>query len=137
MANSLEPSQLLHRAASDQLAWILGNNAVKHSFVTVFGTNPVLHPWHWTYKDYGIVMPGWAVGGPNLLQHGVTHGHYKSFPVNKGQSASIMTAGNDSIQLMRCSSLPIGSQSPWRKIAAQSCKTTFTSELFICIPPPL
>jgi hypothetical protein len=67
----------------------------------------------------------------NLLQHGVTHGLYKSFPMNKGQFASIMTAGNDAIRQMRCSSLPIGSPSPWRKIAAQSCKTTLTSELFI------
>ncbi len=65
MANSLDPSPRLQEAASDQLAWLLGNNAANHSFVAAFGTNPVVHPWHWTYKDYGIVMPGWAVGGPN------------------------------------------------------------------------
>lgn len=65
MANALCPSPLFHQAASDQLDWILGNNTLHHSFVTGFGTNPVRHPWHWTYRDYGIVMPGWAVGGPN------------------------------------------------------------------------
>ena len=65
IANELQPSPLLREAASDQLAWILGNNAANHSFVTSFGTNPVIHPWHWTYRNYGIVMPGWAVGGPN------------------------------------------------------------------------
>jgi endoglucanase len=70
MANTLDPSPLFYRAASDQLDWILGNNALHHSFVTGFGTNPVQHPWHWTYKDYGIVMPGWAVGGPNGFSAG-------------------------------------------------------------------
>ena len=71
MADSLQPSPRLHQAALDQLAWILGNNAVNHSFITTFGTNPVLHPWHWTYRDYGVVMPGWAVGGPNSSPEGV------------------------------------------------------------------
>lgn len=70
MANSLEPSPSLRKAASDQLAWILGGNAAGHSFVTGFGANPVLHPWHWTYKNYGIVLPGWAVGGPNSKPDG-------------------------------------------------------------------
>lgn len=65
MSNSLRSSPLLYQAASDQLNWVLGNNALHHSFVTGFGINPVRHPWHWTYRDYGIVMPGWAVGGPN------------------------------------------------------------------------
>lgn len=65
MANALRSSPLLYQASLDQLKWILGNNALHHSFVTSFGTNPVRHPWHWTYKVYGIVMPGWAVGGPN------------------------------------------------------------------------
>jgi endoglucanase len=71
MANALSPSPLFHQAASDQLDWILGNNALHHSFVASFGTNPVRHPWHWTYRDYGIVMPGWAVGGPNGFSPGV------------------------------------------------------------------
>ncbi len=71
MADSIKPSPLLHQAALDQLAWMLGNNAVNHSFVTGFGTNPVMHPWHWIYRDYGIVMPGWAVLGPNGYPDGV------------------------------------------------------------------
>ncbi len=65
MADELQPSPLLQQAARDQLAWMLGNNAAHHSFVTGFGRHPVLHPWHWIYRDYGIAMPGWAVNGPN------------------------------------------------------------------------
>ncbi len=70
MADALQPSASLRRAAGDQLAWLLGNNAVQHSFVTGFGTHPVEHPWHWTYRDYGVVMPGWAVFGPNAVPDG-------------------------------------------------------------------
>ena len=50
---------------------MLGNNAAHHSFVTVFGTNPVLHPYHWIYQDYGIAIPGWAVLGPKCYPDGV------------------------------------------------------------------
>lgn len=71
MADSLQPTPLLHEVALDQLAWILGNNASNHSFITGFGENPVLHPWHWIYRDYGIVIPGWAVLGPNGYPDGV------------------------------------------------------------------
>jgi endoglucanase len=71
MADSLQPTPLLHRAALDQLHWILGNNPARHSFVTSFGTNPVRHPYHWIYQDYGIAMPGWAVLGPNGYPDGV------------------------------------------------------------------
>lgn len=34
MADSLRSSSLLHKAALDQIAWMLGNNAAKHSFIT-------------------------------------------------------------------------------------------------------
>jgi len=71
MADSLQPSPRLRQSALDQLAWILGNNAADHSFVTTFGTNPVLRPWHWKYRDYGVVLPGWAVGGPDSFPEGV------------------------------------------------------------------
>ena len=65
MADSLQPTPVLHQAALNQLAWMLGNNAANHSFITAFGVNPVQHPYHWIYQDYGIVLPGWAVLGPN------------------------------------------------------------------------
>jgi len=65
MADHLQPSPLFHQAAIDQLNWALGNNALHHSFITGFGTNPVQHPYHWTYMALGKLMPGWAVGGPN------------------------------------------------------------------------
>ena len=71
MADSLQPTSLLRQAALSQLAWMLGNNAANHSFITGFGANPVLHPWHWIYRDYGIIMPGWAVLGPNGYPDGV------------------------------------------------------------------
>ena len=65
MADALQPNPVLARAAADQLRWVLGNNALHHSFVTGFGTNPVEHPYHWTYMALGKLMPGWAVAGPN------------------------------------------------------------------------
>jgi endoglucanase len=71
MADALQPNSLLRQAAVDQLAWMLGNNAAHHSFIAGFGTNPVLHPYHWAYKDYVIAMPGWAVLGPNGYPDGV------------------------------------------------------------------
>ncbi len=70
MADSLQTSPVLRQAALDQLAWMLGNNAVNHSFISGFGAHPVLHPWHWTYRDYGIVIPGWAVFGPDGVPDG-------------------------------------------------------------------
>ncbi len=70
MADSLQPSPLLHQAALDQLAWMLGDNAADHSFITDFGAHPVLRPYHWTYEDYGVAVPGWAVLGPNGYPEG-------------------------------------------------------------------
>ncbi len=71
MADALQPSSLLRQEARSQLAWMLGNNAANHSFITGFGTNPVRHPYHWAYEDYGVAMPGWAVLGPNGYPDGV------------------------------------------------------------------
>ena len=71
IAYSLQPSSLLHQAALDQLAWMLGNNAADHSFITGFGAHPVRHPYHWAYEDYGVAVAGWAVLGPNGYPDGV------------------------------------------------------------------
>ena len=70
MAGHLRPSPLLHAAATDQLAWLLGNNAMQHSLVVGFGVHPVEHPYHWTYAVDGKLLPGWAVGGPNASPKG-------------------------------------------------------------------
>ena len=74
IAYSLQPSSLLHQAALDQLAWMLGNNAADHSFITGFGAHPVRHPYHWAYEDYGVAVAGWAVLGPNGYPDGVDPG---------------------------------------------------------------
>lgn len=54
-----------------QLGWLLGDNALNRSFVTAHGTNPVMHPYHWTYHALGEIMPGWPSGGPNEYDAGV------------------------------------------------------------------
>lgn len=48
-----------------QMNWFLGENSLGFSFVTGHGTRSASHPWHWIHHDYGILMPGWAMGGPN------------------------------------------------------------------------
>lgn len=57
--------------ALKQLGYMLGNNSLDKSFVTKQGTNYASEPYHWIYKDYGILMPGWASGGPNKDMSGV------------------------------------------------------------------
>jgi endoglucanase len=47
------------------LDYVLGCNALAFSFVTGHGTHGVVRPYHWTTRVWNIVMPGWAVGGPN------------------------------------------------------------------------
>lgn len=47
------------------LDYVLGCNALDHSFVTGHGERATRRPYHWTCKVWGIVMPGWASGGPN------------------------------------------------------------------------
>ena len=50
--------------------YVLGHNALGHTFVTGHGTRRVEHPWHWIYRDEGIAIPGWATGGPNCYPEG-------------------------------------------------------------------
>lgn len=57
-------------AALGQLGYILGNNSLDKSFVTKHGTNYASTPYHWTWYDYGILIPGWASGGPNRFTTG-------------------------------------------------------------------
>ena len=57
-------------AASAQVDWIVGENALDQSFVTAHGNRSPVHPYHWTTASMGIVMPGWAVGGPNPVVTG-------------------------------------------------------------------
>ncbi len=47
------------------LDYVLGCNALGHSFVTGHGERATRRPYHWTCRVWGIVMPGWASGGPN------------------------------------------------------------------------
>jgi endoglucanase len=47
------------------LDYVLGCNALDHSFVTGHGTRATVRPYHWTCRVWNIVMPGWASGGPN------------------------------------------------------------------------
>jgi len=47
------------------LDYVLGRNALGHSFVTGHGERATRRPYHWTCRVWGLVMPGWASGGPN------------------------------------------------------------------------
>lgn len=47
------------------LDYVLGCNALGHSFVTGHGERATRRPYHWTCRVWGVVMPGWASGGPN------------------------------------------------------------------------
>jgi endoglucanase len=46
------------------LDYVLGCNALNHGFVS-HGERATRRPYHWTCRVRGIVMPGWASGGPN------------------------------------------------------------------------
>jgi endoglucanase len=47
------------------LDYVLGCNALDHGFVTGHGERATRRPYHWTCRVWGVVMPGWASGGPN------------------------------------------------------------------------
>lgn len=47
------------------LDYVLGCNALGHAFVTGHGERATQRPYHWTCRVWGVVMPGWASGGPN------------------------------------------------------------------------
>lgn len=57
--------------ALQQLDWVLGRNSLNRSFITAYGQNGSVSPYHWTRYVYGILVPGWAVGGPNPNASGV------------------------------------------------------------------
>lgn len=52
------------------LDYVLGNNSLGLCMLTGHGTHNISRPYHWTYRTAGIVMPGWASGGPNGLLSG-------------------------------------------------------------------
>ncbi len=56
--------------ALDQLGYMLGNNSLNKTFITKTGTNYASGPYQWIYYDYGILLPGWAAGGPNEFATG-------------------------------------------------------------------
>jgi endoglucanase len=57
--------------ALHQLDWILGRNSLDRSLVSAYGQNSSVNPYHWTRYVYKILVPGWAVGGPNPNSAGV------------------------------------------------------------------
>jgi len=64
-AHALTGDSRYRDGALRQLDWVLGRNSLDRSFVTAYGQNPSVNPYHWTRYVYQILMPGWAVGGPN------------------------------------------------------------------------
>lgn len=40
------------------------------SMVTGYGTVRTMHPYHWIYRVYNVVMPGWLSSGPNSYASG-------------------------------------------------------------------
>jgi endoglucanase len=56
--------------AQAQLDYLLGLNALDQCFVTGYGTRRNEHPFHWTWRVYGKLMPGWLSGGPNRYPTG-------------------------------------------------------------------
>jgi endoglucanase len=58
------------RLALQQLDWLLGDNSLNRSFVTGHGSNPIVHPYHWTAYALGKLIPGWGGGGPNQYATG-------------------------------------------------------------------
>ena len=65
MAYSLTGNSGYKDTALNQLSFILGANSINTSYVTKEGENSAAHPYNWIFYDYGILMPGWASGGPN------------------------------------------------------------------------
>lgn len=60
-----------HRACAERLFdYVLGCNALGRSFVTGHGTDRIVRPYHWACRAADVVIPGWAVGGPNRYRQG-------------------------------------------------------------------
>lgn len=70
MAHALGAGTKYRDGGTRVLDYVLGHNALGRAFVTGHGTVRVEHPWHWIYRDQGIAIPGWAVGGPNHSPQG-------------------------------------------------------------------
>ena len=70
MAQAIGAGDKYRDGGARVLDYVLGTNALGRSFVTGHGTVRVEHPWHWIYRDEGIAIPGWAVGGPNGYAQG-------------------------------------------------------------------
>ena len=70
-AYALTGSTNYRDGALHQLDWILGRNSLDRSFVTGYGQNGSVNPYHWTRYVYNLLVPGWAVGGPNPNSAGV------------------------------------------------------------------
>jgi len=70
MAHELGAGSKYRAGGARLLDYVLGRNALGRAFVTGHGTLRVVHPWHWIYRDQGIAIPGWAVGGPNHYADG-------------------------------------------------------------------
>lgn len=62
--SALGKTQYLDTALS-QLGYILGNNSLNKSFVTKHGDDYASQPYHWSWYNYGVLIPGWPSGGPN------------------------------------------------------------------------
>ena len=58
------------KLALNQLDYLLGANSLDQSFITGYGWRRNTRPYHWTMAAYGIMMPGWASGGPNGYEAG-------------------------------------------------------------------
>lgn len=66
IANEIQPKQEFIEGALDQLHYILGRNALNHSFVTGMGENCTRYPWHtWICNYPGDPPPGLLSGGPD------------------------------------------------------------------------
>jgi endoglucanase len=70
-AAELSDQQRFRDTAQRLIDYVLGCNTLDLSFVTGHGERSVRRPYHWTYRVWGIVMPGWASGGANHLPEAV------------------------------------------------------------------
>lgn len=68
VANRLSGSAVYERHALEHIHYVFGANVVGMSFVTGFGSNPILFPHHRPSEGDGVnaPIPGLVSGGPNL-----------------------------------------------------------------------
>jgi len=67
VANELQPNEEYVQAAEDILHYLFGRNALDQSYVTGFGSKPLMNPHHRPSQADGIKdpVPGLLSGGPN------------------------------------------------------------------------